>query len=134
MRLLAAVSVILLFPASLAAQELKVAAPPRLDSGRVQTFSIFPVHHGDYLLPTPDRAMRGQSRIVNDSSGANLTANVERGALLGAVIGGVLGVFASEHQPVAHGFTHTPAVLFIITYGGLGALLGVIAGTLLPGS
>lgn len=70
----------------------------------------------------------------NDSLASAFDRNLTRGAAAGGVIGGIIGAFASEHQAVAAGFTHTPAVLFVLTYGGLGALLGIIAGTLLPGS
>lgn len=70
----------------------------------------------------------------NDSIPSSLNTNLIRGAAVGGVIGGIIGALASEHQAVAAGFTHTPAVLFVATYGGLGVLLGIIAGTLLPGS
>ena len=71
---------------------------------------------------------------ANDSAQSSFDRNVIRAAALGGAIGGLIGAVASEHQAVGVGFTHTPAVLFVVTYGGLGVLLGLIAGTMLPGS
>lgn len=77
---------------------------------------------------------RTASATLADSTRTRFNNNLFRGAGAGLVAGGAIGVFASEHQTAGPGFTHTPAVLFVAAYGGLGVLLGLIAGTMLPGS
>lgn len=77
--------------------------------------------------------MTAQAHAI-DSARSSFDRKVIRAAAVGGVIGGVIGAVASEHQAVGAGFTHTPAVLFVGTHGAMGVLLGLIAGTMLPGS
>lgn len=118
LRVMLSLLLIPLAPQAGLAQQPLVRMPPRLGA---HTKFESPTRPAPTHTPAADTARSAFKR------------NVIRGAAVGAVIGGVIGAFASEHQAVGVGFTHTPAVLFIATYGGLGALLGLIAGTLLPG-
>ena len=117
LRVMLSLLLISIAPATGAAQQSLVRMPPPLGAG---------IH--------PARRDGATPATTADSTRARFNTNIWRGAVAGAVVGGIIGVFASEHQATGPGFTHTPAVLFVATYGGLGVLLGLIAGTVLPGS
>jgi hypothetical protein len=122
MKLSVTLSLILLAPAAAGAQGALVRSPARLGAA--------------VAFPTESRSPANLAPpvTVDDSTRSSFTRNIIRGAIVGGVIGGVFGAIASEHQAVEPGFAHTPAALFVVTYGGLGVLLGLIAGTMLPGS
>ncbi|MDQ6717955.1 MAG: hypothetical protein M3Z17_06365 [Gemmatimonadota bacterium] len=121
MKSLVALSIVLLLlaPAAAGAQQPLVRVPSPL---------------GPAIRTAPARHAVPPGEALRDSTRSSFNANIFRGAAVGGIIGGIIGAVASEHQAVGVGFTHTPAVLFVATYGGLGVLLGLIAGTMLPGS
>lgn len=123
MKPLAVLYAIFLFPIAALAQ----SAPRSVSLGR-----IAPIGIGAHSNPSAMSTATGA--VANDTTSSRLEGNIFRAAAAGAIVGGVIGAVSSRHQPAEAGFTHTPAVLFVITYGGLGALLGIIAGTFLPGS